>query len=203
MKLHMLLITSICFSTILMGCVPAYKGVIYDKEIGIVTNQTAEINVISGRSNGGSTTTMAYIGNGVYMPISSGPSTSQWFGMDKQLILVQSLKNALINNHAYKNVAIGNTGNADANITIEFIRTHHQPDPHVYTFDVAMKATNSKSSITKRYHIKSEDTFLGAYFDNTTDAMNKASSKLISAIIDDLKPWISNTHQTISSTNPH
>ncbi|MEJ1384105.1 MAG: hypothetical protein RPV21_06980, partial [Candidatus Sedimenticola sp. (ex Thyasira tokunagai)] len=103
-----------------------------------------------------------------------------------------SLKNTLLKNQVFKSVTVGDSGKADINITIQFVRTYHQPDPQKYTFDVVMKAEDKDSEILKRYHIESEEIFMVAYFDNATDAMNKASIKLIDAIIKDLMPWLEN-----------
>ncbi len=73
---------------------------------------------------------------------------------------------------------------------VKFLNTYHYPDPQRYIFDVAVQFIHSDQQLEKSYHIESEESILGAYFDNSTDAMNKASLKLIKAIINDLDPWL-------------
>lgn len=126
------------------------------------------------------------------MPLATGPYPHLMFTQEDQNIFYRCLVDE-VDRLGLLRVRGIQSGSTDAALKLRFIQTQHFPDFQEYILDVSVTFHEGAFEETKTYHIVSSDgdSMLTKMTTNATEGKQKAATKLMQRIIEDLEKWVS------------
>ncbi len=185
----------ILVGVILSGCatpsVPL-KPSSYEKSVSVTSNLTARVVHLSGVVGGAGDTSIVPVGNGLFMPISSGPHPHLQFNDEDQRIFLNTFRRELERLRLFKTATDDSKLATDVEIRVLFAQTFHNPNHQEYVLDVGMQISSGDRRFVNRYRIVSNegDSWWEKMNTNASEGKAKAGKKLMAALIADVEKWL-------------
>lgn len=172
------------------GCTAPLVPVTYESEIKQRSSIPAVVRLETGKITGYGSTSMAGIGNGVFIPIATGPAPNLHFDIADQKVFLDSLKSELSRHDIVK--VLENTAAAQTlDIQVIFARTEHYPAMQEYKLTVVMTLTYGEQMKEHRYDILSSDgeNLWTKFNTNASKGKKLAAEKLMKVMIPDIESF--------------
>lgn len=189
------LIMLIVVAAISSGCATPsipLKPSAYEKDVSVTSKLTARVVLLSGVVSGSGDMSIVPIGNGLFMPISSGPYPHLQFNDEDQRIFLGAFRQELERLHLFKTATDDPKQASDVEIKVLFAQTFHNPNHQEYVLDVAMQITSGERRLANHYRIVSNegDSWWEKMNTNASEGKAKAGKKLMVALIADVEKWL-------------
>lgn len=186
----------VILAALFSGCATTVplKPVAYDLEPTVRSEKTATVELQTGIVGGSGGTSVMMVGNGLFVPMSTGPTPHLQFNEEDQITFIKSLGSELNRIGVLNVIDSANEPKIeeDVKISILFSQTHHNPNFQEYTLDVAMQVEGNGKSFANKYRVVSSegDSWWTKMNTNASQGKSKAATKLIKKIIPDIERWV-------------